>query len=73
MLGMGRSLHIADRYMDVVSRLASSLEDVAPTATRGVKRALDSYGDARGRIQDVRDKTEGSYNKVRRNVPELFG
>ena len=69
----GRALHTADRYFDIAARLASSLEDVAPTsASRGVKRALDSYGQARSRIQDVRDKTEGAYNRVRGNVPELF-
>ena len=68
----GRALHTADRYFDIAARLANSLDDVAPTATRGVKRALDSYGQARSRIQDVRDKTEGAYNGVRGNVPELF-
>ena len=69
----GRALHTADRYFDIAARLANSLEDVAPTsATRGVKRALDSYGQARSRIQDVRDKTEGTENRVKGNVPELF-
>ena len=69
----GRALHTADRYFDIAARLANSLEDVAPTgATREVKRALDSYGQARSRIQDVRDKTEGAYARVKGNVPELF-
>ena len=69
----GRALHTADRYFDIAARLANSLEDVAPTsANRGVNRALDTYGQARSRIQDVRDKTEGTYSRVKGNVPELF-
>ena len=70
----GRALHTADRYFDIAARLANSLEDVAPTQASwgGVKRALDTYGQARSRIQDVRDKTEGTYSRVKGNVPELF-
>lgn len=68
----GRALHTADRYMDVATRLANSFDDIAPKAVRGVKRALDTYGQARSRIQDARDKTEGVYSRVRTNVPELF-
>ena len=68
----GRALHTADRYMDVAARLVGSLDDVAPKAVRGVKRGLDAYSQGRSRIQDARDKTEGVYNRVRTNVPELF-
>ena len=69
----GRALHTADRYMDVAARLVNSLDDVAPTkAMQGAKQALDTYGPARSRIQDVRDKTEGVYKRARGTVPELF-
>ena len=69
----GRALHTADRYMDVVGRLVNSFDDVAPAkAMRGAKQALDTYGQARSRIQDVRNKTEGVYKRARGNVPELF-
>ena len=53
--------------------MVNSFDDVAPAkAMQGAKQALDTYGQARSRIQDVRDKTEGVYKRARGNVPELF-
>ena len=69
----GRALHAADRYVDVATRLASSLDDVVPAkAMQGARGALDSYARGRTRVQDVRDRAEGVYARTRGNVPELF-
>ena len=59
--------------MSVASRLFDASQGLMPSNARtiGVK-ALSSYSAGRNQIEDVKRKTEHTYNNVRRAAPEIF-
>ena len=68
-----KALVTAERYMSVASRLFDATQSLMPSNARatGVK-ALSSYSAGRNQIEDVKRKTENTYNNVRRAAPEIF-
>ena len=68
-----KALVTADRYMSVASRLFDATQSLMPSNARAIGvKALSSYSAGRNQIEDVKRKTEGTYNRVKMAAPEIF-
>ena len=68
-----KALVIAYRYMSVASRLFDATQGLMPSNARAIGvRALTSYSAGRNQIEDVKRKTEGTYNRVKMTAPAIF-
>ena len=68
-----KALVTADRYMSVASRLFDATQGLMPSNTRAIGvKALSSYSAGRNQIDNIKAKTEGTYNRVKMVAPEIF-
>ena len=65
-----KALVTADRYMSVASRLFDATQSLMPSNARAIGvKALSSYSAGRNQIENIKAKTENTYNNVRRAAP----
>ena len=66
-------LHTVDRYANIANRVLNASQPMLSKEILDRSRSvLSTYAEARGQVEDMKNRGEKIYGSLSRNVPELF-